>query len=53
MEIYPHDKRIEEIRPGVWVAFDYALVNVLIIERNSEWGRATIINHIGTKVLVD
>ena len=38
VEIYPHDKRIEEIRPGVWVAFDYALANVLIIERNSEWG---------------
>ena len=38
VETYPHDKRIEEIRPGVWVAFDYALANVLIIERNSEWG---------------
>ena len=41
VETYPHDKRLEEIRPGVWVAFDYALANVLIIERNSEWGRAT------------
>ena len=40
MEEYPHDKRLEEIRPGVWVAFDYALANVLIIERNSEWERA-------------
>ena len=37
MTDYPHDKRIEEVRPGVWVAFDYALANVLIVERNSEW----------------
>ena len=51
VEIYPHDKRIEEIRPGVWVAFDYALANVLIIERNSEWERAATVNHIGGKFL--
>ena len=51
VEIYPHDKRIEEIRPSVWVAFDYALANVLIIERNSEWGRAIIVNQIGIKFL--
>ena len=51
VETYPHDKRIEEIRPGVWVAFDYALANVLIIERNSEWGWATTLNHIGIKLL--